>query len=120
MANVCAPLQVYVVLSIISVITYLINMFSTVHVAEVSNPSDMYLKVQSQNHGYMALAIKILFIILFGYLIQVMCDNRLEKAAWIVMFLPFVLFLFIVLYAMSIGAIMAVRGNTGLLVGSSR
>ena len=119
MGNMCAPLQVYVVISIISVITYLINMFSTIHVKEVSNPSDIYLKVLSERHGYMALAVKILFIIIFGYLIQVMCDNRLEKVAWIVMFLPFVLFLFVALYAMSIGAIMAVRGKTGLLAGSA-
>ena len=119
MANMCAPLQVYVVISIISVITYLINMFSIIHVKEVSNPSDLYLKVLSARHGYMALAVKILFIIIFGYLLQVMCDNKLEKIAWVVMFLPFVLFLFIVLYMMSIGAIMAVRGRTGLLVGSS-
>ena len=66
----CAPLQVYVVISIISVIKYLINMFSTIHVKEVSNPSDLYLKVLSERHGYMALAVKILFIIIFGYLIQ--------------------------------------------------
>ena len=79
MADMCAPLQVYVVISIISVITYLINMFSTVHVAEVNNPSDMYLKVQSARYGYIALFIKILFIIMFGYLIQVMCNNKLEK-----------------------------------------
>ena len=95
-------------------------MFSTIQVTQVKNPSDLYLKVQSQNHGYMALALKILFIIVFGYLIQVMCDNRLEKVAWVVMFLPFVLFMFIAFYTMSIGAIMAVRGNTGLLAGSSR
>ena len=119
MADLCAPLQVYIVISIISVITYLINMFSTVHVTEVSNPSDLYLKVQSTRNGYMALAIKILFIIIFGYLIQVMCNNKLQKAAWIVMFLPFIMFLFIMLYAMSIGAIMAVRGKTGLLSGSA-
>ena len=118
MANICAPLQIYIVIAVISVITYLINMFSTVHVAEVKNPSDIYLKVQSQNHGYIALAIKMLFIVMFGYLIQVMCQNNLERIAWIVMFLPFVLVLFIVFYSMSIGAIMAVRGNTGLLSGS--
>ena len=116
----CAPLQVYIVISIISVLTYLLNMFSSIHVKEVSNPSDLYLKILSQRHGYMALAVKILFIIIFGYLIQVMCNNKLEKVAWVVMFLPFVLFLFIALYAMSIGAIMAVRGKTGLLAGSSR
>ena len=119
MADMCAPLQVYIVISIISVITYLINMFTSLQVRQVKNPSDLYLRIQSERHGYMALAVKILFIILFGYLVQVMCDNKLEKVAWIVMFLPFVLFLFIVLYAMSIGAIMAVRGRTGLLSGSS-
>ena len=70
MAELCAPLQVYVVISIISVITYLINMFSTVHVTEVSNPSDVYLKIQSARHGYVALFIKVLLIIVFGYLIQ--------------------------------------------------
>ena len=120
MANMCAPLQVYIVISIISVLTYLLNMVSSIHVKEVSNPSDLYLKVLSERHGYMALAVKILFIIIFGYLLQVMCNNKLEKVAWVVMFLPFVLFLFIALYAMSIGAIMAVRGKTGLLAGSSR
>tara|TARA_B100000683_G_C12176695_1_gene426610 strand:- start:99 stop:461 length:363 start_codon:yes stop_codon:yes gene_type:complete len=119
MADMCAPLQVYIVISIISVITYLINMFTSLQVRQVKNPSDLYLRVQSERHGYMALAVKILFIILFGYLVQVMCDNKLEKVAWVVMFLPFVLFLFIVLYAMSIGAIMAVRGRTGLLAGSA-
>ena len=119
MAGMCAPLQVYIVISIISVITYLLNMFTSVQVKQVDNPSDMYLKVLSSRHGYMALAVKIVFIIMFGYLIQVMCDNKLQDAAWVVMFLPFVLVLFIMLYGMSIGALMAVRGKTGLLVGSS-
>ena len=119
MADMCAPLQVYIVISIISVITYLINMFSNVQVLNVNNPSDMYLKVQSARYGYIALFVKILFIILFGYLIQVLCNNKLQRIAWIIMFLPFILILFIILYAMSIGAIMAVRGKTGLLVGSS-
>ena len=119
MADICAPLQVYVVLAIISVITYMINMYSSVHVVETQNPSDLYLKTVSTQHGYMALVIKIVFIILFGYLLQVLCDNKLADVAWIVMFFPFILFLFVALYAMSIGAIMAVRGKTGLLSGSS-
>ena len=119
MADMCAPLQVYVVLAIISVITYMINMYSSIHVVETQNPSDLYLKTVSTQHGYMALLVKIVLIILFGYLLQVLCDNKLVDVAWIVMFFPFILFLFVALYAMSIGAIMAVRGKTGLLVGSS-
>ena len=119
MANLCAPLQVYIVISIISIITFIINMFTNVHVTQVNNPSDLYLKVQASKHGYIALFIKIVFIILFGYLLQVMCDNKLDKYVWIVMFFPFIIFLFVTLYSMSIGAISAIRGNTGLLAGSS-
>ena len=68
MAGMCAPLQLYIVISIISVITYLLNMFTSVQVRQVDNPSDMYLKVLSSRHGYMALAVKIVFIVMFGYL----------------------------------------------------
>ena len=43
--------------------------------------------------------------------------NRLNTVAWIVLFLPYVLFAFIVVYAMSMGALAVVRGKTGLLSG---
>ena len=117
--NLCAPLQVYVVISIISVITYVINMISTVHVQSIYNPGDHFVKSESVKNGYLALAIKILFLILYGYLLQVLCKNKLDTVAWIIMFLPFILIAFIMLYAMAIGGIMAIRGKTGLLAGSS-
>ena len=130
----CTPVQVFVVLAVISTIFYLINMFTTVHVndpidpgsylyknminmyssihvVETQNPSDLYLKTVSTQHGYMALLVKIVLIILFGYLLQVLCKNRLDNVAWIVLFLPSVLFAFIMVYAMSMGALAVVRGK---------
>ena len=65
----------------------------------------------------MALVLKIFFYIIFGYLLQVLCKNKLDRVAWIVLFLPFVLFGFIVAYTMSMGALAVVRGKTGLLAG---
>ena len=65
----------------------------------------------------MALVLKIFFYIIFGYLLQVLCNNKLDRVAWVILFLPYVLFGFIVLYAMSMGALAVIRGKTGLLAG---
>jgi len=114
----CTPLQVFVVLAVISTIIYLINMFTSVHISDPVDPGHYLFKNNAVQYGYMALVLKIFFYIIFGYLLQVLCNNRLDKVAWIVLFLPYVLFGFIVAYAMSMGALAVVRGKTGLLSGS--
>ena len=114
----CTPLQVFVVLAVISTIIYLINMFTTVHVSDPVDPGHYLFKNNAVQYGYMALVLKIFFYIIFGYLLQVLCNSRLDRVAWIVLFLPYVLFGFIVAYAMSMGALAVVRGKTGLLSGS--
>ena len=114
----CTPLQVFVVLAVISTIIYLINMFTNANVKDPVNPGSYLFKSDAVQYGYMALLLKIIFYIMFGYLIQVLCRNKLDRIAWIVLFLPYVLFAFIVIYAMSIGALAVVRGTTGLLAGS--
>ena len=108
---VCAPLQIYVVLSIFTIITYSINTWSNIKVIDFENPSDSLFKIQAKQHSAAGLFIKILFIILFGYLISVMCHNKLEKYAWIVMFFPALHFLYNMFYTSAIGAIMAIRGK---------
>ena len=114
----CTPVQVFVVLAVISTIIYLINMFTTVHVSDPVDPGNYLFKNNAVQFGYMALVLKIIFYIIFGYLLQVLCKNRLDRVAWIILFLPYVLFGFIMLYAMSMGALATVRGKTGLLAGS--
>ena len=114
----CTPLQVFVVLAVISTIIYLINMFATVHLSDPVDPGHYLFKNNAVQYGYMALALKIFFYIIFGYLLQVLCKNKLDRVAWIILFLPYVLFGFIVFYAMSMGALAVVRGKTGLLSGS--
>jgi len=115
--NMCAPLQVYIVISIISVITFVVNTLTGAQIKNIYNPGANFIQKDSVKNIYLALLIKILFLVLYGYLLQVLCNNNLDKVAWIIMFMPFILIAFITLYAMAIGGIMAVRGQTGLLSG---
>jgi len=107
----CTPLQVFVVLAVISTILYIINMFTTVHINNPVDPGNYLFKNNAVQYGYMALVLKIVFYVMFGYLLQVLCKNRLDSVAWIVLFLPYVLFAFIMLYVMSMGALATIRGR---------
>ena len=107
----CTPLQVFVVLAVISTILYIINMFTTVHINDPVDPGSYLFKNNAVQYGYMALVLKVVFYIMFGYLLQVLCKNRLDSVAWIVLFLPYVLFAFIMLYAMSMSALATIRGR---------
>jgi hypothetical protein len=113
----CTPLQIFVVLAVISTIIYLINMFTSVHVNEPIDPGSYLFKNNAVQYGYMALLLKVIFYVIFGYLLQVLCKNKLDKVAWVILFLPFVLFGFITIFAMSMSALAVVRGKTGLLAG---
>jgi len=85
-------------------------MFTNVHVSSIYNPGENYVKTNAIKNAYIALAVKILFLVLYGYLLQILCKNNLDTVAWIIMFLPFILFAFIILFAMAIGTISAIRG----------
>ena len=115
----CTPLQVFIVLAVISTIIYLINMFTNVHVKGRVDPGSYLFHSDAKQYGYMALVLKVIFYLFFGYLLQVLCENKLDKVAWVVLFLPYVLIAFIVFYGMSMAALAVARGRTGLLVGSS-
>ena len=110
MKPMCAPTQVFMVLAVISVIIYLINMYTNANIKTVDVTDYMYKSNAIQN-AYLALAVKIVMLVLFGYLLQVLCDNKLDRVAWIVLFFPFLMIAFTVLYSSSIGIINAIRGN---------
>ena len=112
MAQICAPSQVFSVLAVISVVIYLINLFTNANIQTVDLTDYMY-KTDAINNAYLALAIKIVMLILYGYVLQVLCDNKLEKVAWIVLLFPFLVIGFLVLYSTSVGLISAIRGKNG-------
>tara|TARA_B100000902_G_scaffold398811_1_gene466990 strand:- start:1622 stop:1957 length:336 start_codon:yes stop_codon:yes gene_type:complete len=108
---VCAALQVYIVLSIFTIITYGFNLWSNIKVVDVQDPSETLFKVQAKQNSTWGLIVKIVFLVLYGYLIHVMCQNKLEKYAWIIMFFPILHFYYNMFYSSAIGAIMAIRGH---------
>ena len=110
MKTMCAPSQVFIVLAVISIIIYLINMFTSANIKTIDVTNYMYRTDAIQN-AYLALVVKVVMLILYGYFLQVLCDNKLERIAWIVLFFPFLVFAFIVLYGTSIGILSAIRGN---------
>ena len=112
----CAPSQVFSVLAVISVIIYLINLFTSANIQTVDVTDYMY-KTNAINNAYVALAVKIVMLILYGYVLQVLCDNKLEKVAWIILLFPFLLIGFTVLYSTSVGLITSIRGGSGFSVG---
>ena len=107
---VCAPLQIYIVLSIFTIITFAFNLWSNIKVADIQNPSETVFKIQAKQNSTWGLVVKIIFLILYGYLIHVMCLNKLDKYAWIIMFFPALFSLYNMFYSSAIGAIMAIRG----------
>ena len=117
LTGLCTPVQVFVVLAVISTILFLIHMSPSVHVSDPVDPGNYLFKNIAVQYGYMALVLKVVFYIMFGYLLQVLCKNRLNTVAWIVLFLPYVLFAFIIVFGMSMSALAVVRGKTGLLSG---
>ena len=118
MVQICAPSQVFSVLAVISIVIYLINMFTSLNIRTV-DVTDYIYKTDAINNAYAALAVKIVMLILYGYVLQVLCDNKLERVAWIILLFPFLLIGFLVLYSTSVGLISAVRGN-GFSVGGDR
>ena len=116
MVEICAPSQVFSVLAVISVIIYIINMFTSLNIRTVDVTDYMY-KTDAINNAYAALAVKVIMLILYGYVLQVLCNNKLERVAWIILLFPFLLIGFLVLYSTSVGLITAVRGGRGFSVG---
>ena len=110
MKNLCAPSQVFIVLAVISVIVYLINLYTKANIKTIDVTDYMY-KTDAIKNAYMALAVKVVMLVLYGYFLQVLCNNKLDKVAWVVLFYPFLVIGFITLYSSSIGLLSVIRGG---------
>ena len=84
--NLCKPAQVYLVLSLISVIFYLISM---------SDVNNKVLEVEPEGEGIHhytsgGILVKIIFTILWIYLLNYICQFKYgKKIAWFIVLLPF-------------------------------
>lgn len=82
----CKPAQVYLILSLISLTLYVISML---------NVHDQVLEVEPEGEGihhytFGGLVIKIIFTILWIYLLNYICQFKYgKKIAWFIVLLPF-------------------------------
>ena len=85
-SNLCLPAQVYLVLSLISVMFYLVSMFDVNNRVLEAEPEGEGI------HHYTSggLIIKIIFTILWIYLLNYICQFKYgKKIAWFIVLLPF-------------------------------
>jgi len=84
--NLCKPAQVYLILSLISLTLYIISML---------NVHDKILEVEPEGEGIhhytlSGLVIKMIFTILWIYLLNYICQFKYgKKIAWFIVLLPF-------------------------------
>ena len=84
--NLCKPAQVYLILSLISLTLYVISML---------NVHDQVLEVEPEGEGIhhytlSGLVIKMIFTILWIYLLNYICQFKYgKKIAWFIVLLPF-------------------------------
>lgn len=85
-ADLCRPAQFYLFLSLISVVLYVLSMY---------NIHDTVLKAEPNSEGvhqytYTGLFIKIVFTILWIYILNYICKFKYgKKIAWFIVLLPF-------------------------------
>jgi glucan phosphoethanolaminetransferase (alkaline phosphatase superfamily) len=84
--NLCKPAQVYLILSLISLTLYVVSML---------NVHDQVLEVEPEGEGIhhytlSGLVIKMIFTILWIYLLNYICQFKYgKKIAWFIVLLPF-------------------------------
>ena len=85
-AKLCKPAKVYLVLSLISIIIYLISMSSVRETVLEAEPNQKDL----QYYTATGLAIKMLFTVVWIYILNYICQFKYgKKIAWFIVLLPF-------------------------------
>ena len=98
--DLCSPAKVYLILSFITVILYIISMFHidehVVHIESISNGKPVEV---TSTHGYTVsgLVITVLYSLLWVYILNHICSLKYgTKIAWILVLLPILLFIGII------------------------
>ena len=104
----CTPAFIYLVLSVISTLIYLIAMFSA-----GSNPTLNGTDVNIHKYTFGGLLMKVIWHLLFICFLNYLCKKKHTTIAWVVLFLPFILMGLIAMLLMFLFSL--VVGTTGNL-----
>ena len=82
----CLPAKVYLFLSLISIILYLVSMFNAHETIQKADPEEKGL----HNYTLGGLGVKVLFTIFWIYVLNYICQFKYgKKIAWFIVLLPF-------------------------------
>ena len=85
-ADLCKPAQFYLFLSLISVVLYIVSMYNIHDTVLQAEPSSEGI----HHYTYTGLFIKVIFTILWIYILNYICKFKYgKKIAWFVVLLPF-------------------------------
>jgi uncharacterized protein YacL len=91
--NICTPAQLYLAISLVAIISILIQNCEDNTVYRVG---DMVVKTPCHNLAFFA--IKILYVFLWTWLLNLLCKNGFSGLSWLLVLIPFIgMFVLIVL-----------------------
>ncbi len=84
-SNLCAPAQFYVLISIISIIALYSQNYKTPYKYCVG-----MFKVNSNCHNLVYFMIKLLYVFIWTYILQLICRKGYSSISWFLVLLPFI------------------------------
>jgi uncharacterized membrane protein YdjX (TVP38/TMEM64 family) len=99
----CTPAQVYLAMSVLSI---LVIFFQNIR-APNSYQVGMY-KIPLQHHNYLFFIGKIIYVVVWTFLLNKLCSKGWKGVSWFLVLLPFIMFFVL------IGVVMAVGGQQAL------
>jgi uncharacterized protein YacL len=83
--NICTPAQLYLAISLVAIISILIQNCEDNTVYRVG---DMVVKTPCHNLAFFA--IKILYVFLWTWLLNLLCKNGFSGLSWLLVLIPFI------------------------------
>jgi len=83
--NICTPAQLYLAISLVAIISILIQNCEDNTVYRVG---DMVVKTPCHNLAFFA--IKILYVFLWTWLLNLLCKNGFSGLSWLLVLMPFI------------------------------
>lgn len=84
--NLCAPAQIYLALSILTTLSICYQNISDPKVYACG-----FIKAKTPIHNMIYFVFKILYIIVWTYLLNMLCKKGMKKVSWFLLLLPYIL-----------------------------
>ena len=83
--NFCAPAQLYLLLSVLSIITLFVQNYKNPHEYCVG-----VFKAKTECNNLVYFALKVLYIVVWTFILQMLCRKGYSTLSWILVLLPFI------------------------------